>query len=73
MVQARPSEQPVRRVFPNEAAELIRKGEAIPVDVRTPDEYAAAHLPGARSIPLAGLAAALPNLPRDRVLIFYCT
>ncbi len=42
-------------------------GQAPPqlLDVRTPAEFAAGHLPGARSVPITALAAALPTLRLD--------
>lgn len=42
------------------------------VDVRQPDEYETAHIPGALLIPLPELEARLYELPQDQDLIFYC-
>jgi len=42
------------------------------VDVREPDEYAQAHIPGARLIPIPELVRNMDDLPVDRDLIFYC-
>ena len=42
------------------------------VDVRQPDEYASAHIPGSRLMPLTELEARLYELPDDQHLIFYC-
>ncbi|HEV7128307.1 MAG TPA: rhodanese-like domain-containing protein, partial [Ktedonobacterales bacterium] len=42
------------------------------IDVREPDEYARAHVQGARNIPLDQLAERLAELPRDRLLVTYC-
>ena len=42
------------------------------VDVRQPQEYAIAHIPGATLLPLMELEARLYDLPDDRELIFYC-
>jgi rhodanese-related sulfurtransferase len=42
------------------------------VDVREPHEYAAGHVPGARSIPQADLALRLDELPRERELLVVC-
>jgi rhodanese-related sulfurtransferase/rubrerythrin len=42
------------------------------VDVRQPEEYASAHIPGARLVPLPELEARLYDLPDDQHLIFYC-
>jgi rhodanese-related sulfurtransferase len=56
-------------------AELIRRvrsGQVTILDVRPAEEYQAGHIPGALSIPLANLAARLPDLPKDRELVAYC-
>jgi rhodanese-related sulfurtransferase/rubrerythrin len=42
------------------------------VDVRQPDEYKAAHIPGAYLMPLTELETRLFELPEDQDLIFYC-
>ncbi len=42
------------------------------VDVRQPDEYTHAHIPGARLIPLPQLVKTVNSLPEDVDLIFYC-
>jgi rhodanese-related sulfurtransferase len=42
------------------------------VDVREPAEYAQAHVPGARLVPLGTLHGALGELPRDRRLYLLC-
>jgi|SRR5689334_5989373 len=50
----------------------LRSGEAILVDVRPREEYDAAHLPGAVSIPLSELRRRLRELPRSREVVAYC-
>lgn len=55
--------------------ELLRRalaGEVTVLDVRPPEEFEAAHLPSARSIPLGELRARLDELPRDRPVVAYC-
>ena len=42
------------------------------LDVRPPDEFAAGHLPDARSIPVGELSERLAELPRDKTIIAYC-
>jgi rhodanese-related sulfurtransferase/rubrerythrin len=42
------------------------------VDVRQPEEYSHAHIPGARLIPLPQLVKTVNSLPADVDLIFYC-
>lgn len=56
-------------------AELLRKakkGELIVIDVRPPNEYAQAHLPYARSMPLAELQSRVAELPKDKPIVAYC-
>lgn len=50
----------------------VRKGEVTLLDVRPPEEYEAAHIPGALSVPLPQLARRLLELPRHREVIAYC-
>ncbi len=42
------------------------------LDVRSPAEYEAWHLPGAQNIPLGTLRARLAQLPKDRPIRVYC-
>lgn len=42
------------------------------VDVRQPEEYTRAHIPGARLLPLPDLAQSIHQLPTDKELVFYC-
>ncbi len=42
------------------------------LDVRTPQEFAAGHIPGAVNIPVDDLRTRLPELPRDREIAAYC-
>ena len=49
-----------------------RKGEVIVLDVRPRSEYEQAHLPHARSVPLAELEQCLAALPRNKQIIAYC-
>ena len=52
--------------------ERMRTGEVTLLDVRPPEEYRAAHIPGAISVPLGELARRLTDLPRDREIVAYC-
>jgi rhodanese-related sulfurtransferase/DNA-binding HxlR family transcriptional regulator len=51
---------------------LAKKGEVIMLDVRPTTEYAAAHLPFARSIPLDELKNRLAELPAGKTVVAYC-
>jgi rhodanese-related sulfurtransferase len=55
-----------------ELLEQARRGEVVVIDVRPVDEYATAHLPHARSLPLAEIEQRLDELPRDREILAYC-
>ena len=50
----------------------IRKGEVILLDVRPEEEYRAAHIAGAVSVPLKELTARLAKLPRGKEIVAYC-
>jgi rhodanese-related sulfurtransferase/DNA-binding transcriptional ArsR family regulator len=47
-------------------------GEVIVIDVRPEEEFAAGHLPYARSLPLAELKKRLKGLPKDKPVVAYC-
>lgn len=47
-------------------------GEVVMLDVRPADEYATAHLPHARSMPLDELKKRVAELPKDTLVVAYC-
>jgi NADPH-dependent 2,4-dienoyl-CoA reductase/sulfur reductase-like enzyme/rhodanese-related sulfurtransferase len=47
-------------------------GRPVLVDVRTPQEYAGGHIPGARNMPVDDLRSRLGELPHDREVAVYC-
>jgi rhodanese-related sulfurtransferase len=51
----------------------LRSSKSEPyVDVRTPEEYAAGHIPSAVNIPVATLEKNLPTENRNALMILYC-
>jgi 3-mercaptopyruvate sulfurtransferase SseA len=66
-----PTEAP--RVTAEELKALVAKGQAVIVDVRARDAWAAAHIAGAVHIPLAELATRLKELPKGKNIVAYCT
>lgn len=52
--------------------EQARRGDVVVIDVRPQAEYETAHLPFARSMPLAELEQRLAELPRRREIVAYC-
>ena len=60
--------------IPLEAAkEKLDEGQALLIDVRSKESYDQAHAAGALSIPEEQMDARLSELPRDKLLILYCT
>jgi rhodanese-related sulfurtransferase/DNA-binding transcriptional ArsR family regulator len=47
-------------------------GEIVVLDVRPAEEYAAGHIPGALSIPVAELADRIAELPEETEVVAYC-
>ncbi|SFF43497.1 rhodanese-like domain-containing protein [Blastococcus tunisiensis] len=55
---------------PDRAAELLERGEAVLIDVREPQEWAAGHAPQAEHLPLGRLTP--DAVPQDRPVIAVC-
>ncbi|NNG35728.1 ArsR/SmtB family transcription factor [Nakamurella aerolata] len=58
-------------VGPDELARLREQGVLL-VDVRSADDYAHGHIPGAVSLPLSELTDRLTELPADTEVVAYC-
>lgn len=67
------AEASVRRITAVELREAIDSGQAAVIDVRDLDSYAAGHIAGAMHIPLSFIESQVPYLPRDKMLVTYCT
>jgi flagellar basal body-associated protein FliL len=63
----------VQRISLEETTQKMESGEAVLVDVRSRSSYDNAHAAGAISVPEDEVDARLSELPRDKLLIFYCT
>ena len=57
---------------PERAAELVEKGEAELVDVRTDEEREAARVPGSRHVPIESLAQEAGSFDASKPVVFYC-
>ena len=68
-LEGREGMQPVDR---DGLLELVREEAVTVLDVRPVEEYNAAHIPGALSIPLKELKLHLAELPRDQEIVAYC-
>lgn len=56
----------------DELVRRVRAGDVTLIDVRPREEYEAAHLPGAISVPIADLARRSRELPKRRHVVAYC-
>ncbi|MGH7328798.1 MAG: metalloregulator ArsR/SmtB family transcription factor [Polyangiaceae bacterium] len=67
-------DRPFRELTPLELKRRMRDRRTILLDVRPPEEFAAGHISGARSLPLDRLSKrkTLAELPRDREIVVYC-
>ncbi len=60
------------RLRAGEAKKLVAEGAAL-VDVRTPAEYAAGHLEGAKNIPVQEIGARLKEVgSKEKPVVVYC-
>ena len=68
-LEGREGMEPVDR---DKLLKLVREEAVTVLDVRPIEEYNAAHIPGALSIPLKELKLHLSELPRDQEIVAYC-
>jgi rhodanese-related sulfurtransferase/DNA-binding transcriptional ArsR family regulator len=66
---ARDALEPVRR---EDLLARASEGKVVILDVRPAEEFAAGHIPGALSVPLGQLDAALARLPQRAEIVAYC-
>lgn len=59
---------------PNEVQEKIKQGQGTVcfIDVRSPDEFASGHVPGAMCVPIDEIESGRAAIPRDRTVILSC-
>jgi rhodanese-related sulfurtransferase len=62
----------VDEVSREELLARMQSGDVVLLDVRPEEEYAAAHIPGARSLPFADIEQAVSSLSTDADIIAYC-
>ena len=68
-LEERRAMEPVRT---NDLARRVRAGDVTLIDVRPREEYLAAHIPGAISVPLGDLKKRLRELPVEQDIVAYC-
>lgn len=62
----------VRRVTIPELQKMLADGEAVVYDTRPKDQYDRGHIKDALSFPFADAANRAGELPKDKLLVFYC-
>ena len=61
--------EPVTR---SELASRLEAEDLVLLDVRPASEYAAAHIPGARSVPIEDIRGLIQTIPNDVDIVAYC-
>ena len=62
-----------RRVTIEEMEALVKNNEAVVIDVRNQAMYDAGHIPGAKLIPAGEIQNHLDELPKDKMIVTYCS
>ena len=70
--QAAPADG-ARRISISELKDLLARDEAVVVDVRNQASYEQGHIKGARLIPLNEVVDHLNDLPRNKLIVTYCS
>jgi 3-mercaptopyruvate sulfurtransferase SseA len=63
----------VKRITTVELRDAVAKGTAIVVDVRSASVYQQNHIKDSISIPLEQVQTRLQELPRDKMIVTYCS
>ena len=69
----KPPADGVRRVTVTELKDMLAKNEAVVIDVRAEEAYKTAHIKGAKLIPEAEVAKRSDELPKDKLIVTYCS
>jgi rhodanese-related sulfurtransferase/DNA-binding transcriptional ArsR family regulator len=72
LTKIRESSSELENVDRAKLMQLAKDGKVIVLDVRPKDEFEAAHLPYAISVPLGKLEQQLETLPREQQIVAYC-
>ncbi|MBD0370731.1 MAG: hypothetical protein ICV60_07860 [Pyrinomonadaceae bacterium] len=63
----------VKRVTVGELRDMLEQNKAVIVDVRGTDAYKPEHIKGALDIPEKELSARAGELPKDKLIVLYCS
>jgi 3-mercaptopyruvate sulfurtransferase SseA len=62
-----------RRVTADELDTMMKNGQAVVIDVRNQASYDMGHIPGSKLIPAGEILNHVNELPRDKVIVTYCS
>ena len=62
-----------RRITTDELETLMKEGKAYVVDVRSQDSWDMGHIPGSHLIPAQEFYKHVDKLPRDKMIVTYCS
>jgi|ERR1041385_1976758 len=62
-----------RRITIEEFDSLVKNNEAVVIDVRNQAAYDQGHIPGAKLIPAGEIQNHVSELPRDKMIVTYCS
>ena len=70
---SKPPTDGVRRITVVELKDLLAKNEAMVVDVRNKEAFDMSHIQGAKLIPVADTLKHIDELPKDKLIVTYCS
>ena len=62
-----------RRITIDDLDQMMKNGEAFLVDVRNQASYDLGHIPGSKLIPVGEIGNRTNELPRDKMIVTYCS
>ncbi|MDQ6652745.1 MAG: rhodanese-like domain-containing protein [Acidobacteriota bacterium] len=62
-----------RRITTGELKNLLAKNQAVVIDVRNEASYNAGHISGAKLIPEAEILNHIEELPKNKLIVTYCS
>jgi predicted sulfurtransferase len=62
-----------RRITAEELHDLWEKGEVLIIDTRSEASYKESHIKGAILVPAGEVPTKIEELPRDKMIVAYCT
>ena len=80
--QSKPSPSPgsdtvyadgARRITADELVTMMKNNEAVVIDVRNQASFDLGHIPGSKLIPAGEILNHLDELPKDKLIVTYCS